>query len=105
MTLPLRITDHAVRRYRQRVDPTASDSAVRDCLLAGVVKQAPPMGVQLHRHDSEAVGWVWAGPAVFPVVERDGCLVAVTCIARRPRRCKADVRAWREQQRDGWAAA
>lgn len=99
------VTDHALRRYRRRMhQPHATLEDVAALLEAGEVRLSPPHGVNanLAGREREPAGYVVVGAAVFPVMQEESGMVAVTCL-KAQRRCKADRRAWREQRRELYA--
>lgn len=104
--LECRATEHALHRYRRRhgvARATAGDVAA--VMQAGVFRLDAPHGINenLAGREIEPVGYIVNGTAVFPVIEEDGRLVAVTCL-KAIRRSKADRRAWREERREVFAS-
>lgn len=108
------LTDHAVERYRERVDPQASIEAVVLALQgARFVRRAalPAWTVTKTGHAADdtagafvAPGFAFAVRHSHPDRDQQGVdFIAPTCL-RKPRRPKAEVRAWRERRAEGWAA-
>lgn len=98
----LRLTHHALDRYLQRVDPAASIDEINEAFLGGRLQYARPGDI----HTAPLTdAWVLIGRAAFPLrYGPDGDLYATTCLLR-PRRPKADRRAWRRDQREAQAWA
>jgi hypothetical protein len=108
------LTDHAVERYRERVNPRASIEDVARALQDAVFvrRSAVPAWVTTKTGQAaDDTAGAFVGPG-FAFAARDAHLhrdrgvafVAPTCL-RKPRRPKAQVRAWREERRaEEWAA-
>lgn len=102
------LTHHAVDRYRTRADkPGATVDDVALVLTAGRLQGHPPTSLV---RAQAADAWVLAGRLAFPVkretdtVTGEPVLIAVTCLTR-PKRSKADRRAFRRDRREeaAWA--
>ncbi len=96
----IEVTEHALRRYRQRVDCYATREQV-EALVANarfVTDWAGHNGARLRD------GFLVAGSVAFPVVREEDTLVALTCLPKT-KKPKADRRAFLEQAREEpWAA-
>ena len=95
------LTDHAVMRYRRRIDRTATRAAVQAVIDGGTWHRQAPWGV-MDRATEPNDGFIVTREAVFPIVRADdGALVAVTTLCRRRGAlCKADRRMVRDQARE-----
>lgn len=104
--LECRPTEHALHRYRRRHGaPRATAADVAAVMQAGVFRRDSPHGINenLAGREIEPDGYIVNGAIVFPVVEEDGMLLALTCL-KAIRRSKADRRAWREERREVFAS-
>lgn len=100
------LTDHAIERYRQRIEPDASAHAIAAAVMAAELRLTTPGWVAwdcMRSGDGRAAGWLvtprWAMPLRRHDPERDRNrfdLAAITCFARH-RRSKADRRQMRVQ--------
>lgn len=96
----LRLTEHALRRYRERANPAATAEEVETVLLEGEF-HSRWAGRVVHACD----GWIVTKGGAFPlVVDGTGVFTATTFVPKH-RRLKADRRAWREWQREERLAA
>lgn len=108
------LTDHAVERYRERVNARASIEDVAAALQGArfVRRSALPAWVitkTAHAEPGTSGAFVAEGFA-FAVRDSDPQrdkqrvdFISPTCLLK-PRRPKAEVRAWRERRAEGWAA-
>jgi len=91
---PRRLTRHALRRYRQRVDAHATDDDVQAALENGTWRfQAPGWSRVLQIPSGVVVG------SGYAFVMRGNRAVTVIVKRRIP---KADRRLYREEQRPDW---
>lgn len=109
------LTDHAVERYRERVSARASIEDVaaavqgarfvrRSALPAWVVTKTARLVAESSSGAFVTPGFAFAIRDADPRRDRQNVdFVAVTCMLK-PRRPKAEVRAWRERRAEEWAA-
>lgn len=102
------LTDHAIARFRLRVDGKATAGSIAAAVReAKVSRVTPAWAVASEHQDAWLVGDAWACPLRLPGARdrnpTDFDYAALTCIVKR-RRSKEQVRMWREQMREGWAA-
>lgn len=99
------LTDHAIDRYRQRIEPAASADAIAAAVRSAGLQFTTPGWVAwdcLKSSDGRAAAWLTTSRWACPLRghdERDRNrfdYAAITCFARR-RRSKADRRQWRVQ--------
>ncbi|WP_026912370.1 hypothetical protein [Patulibacter minatonensis] len=93
---------HAIDRYRQRIKARARQEEIGAALEACTIQVCPPGWAQQGQEPAD--GWAVKGPIAFPLVIRDGRLLATTCIQKKRQIPKADRRAYRELIRSGEAA-
>jgi hypothetical protein len=90
-------TNHAIKRYRQRIDPRATMADIDALVAAGRISNTPPGSLQVA---TMADAYLIAAGAVFPLLTTRHGYVAMTCLnARRNRLSKVDRRARRELAR------
>lgn len=100
MKAELRLSTHAVERYRQRLDSGATFVSVRAVLRGGRLDRQKPLWVHHGAYDHICDAWVVTRDAVFPMrLVEPGVLLAVTCL-KRPRTSKADRRMMRAARRE-----
>lgn len=100
----LRLSTHAIDRYRRRLDAGATFEVVRSVLRCGRLETQKPWYVHHSESSERCVAWVVTRDAVFPLrLVAPGVFLAVTCL-KRPRMAKAERRAIREMRREEWAA-
>lgn len=106
------VTDHALKRFRQRLGLRPGE--VAEALQATRIDAVPPQWMSVrsareHENDCWLVAARWACPLRFPEgSDRNRGrfeFVALTCVAKR-QRSKAEIRAFRERVREeaSWAA-
>lgn len=103
---------HAVHRFRQRVG-VSSDRELVAAIQRAKLRLVPPSwasarSAREHAHEAWLVGTGWACPLRTPRVDDRNAelfdFAAITCITKDRARSKAEVRAWRAQSREEWAA-
>lgn len=94
MNLKRVLTDHAIARYRSRINADATRDEIEKALREGDWRPGHFLTLS-----EPTDGVVLVNGGFFPMREHEGRLVATTCIRIR-RRPKAERRAWREQQRE-----
>lgn len=92
---------HAIDRYRKRVKARARVEEIGQVLADAEIRTVAPGWFR--QNGEPATAWAVAGAVAFPLILDGDALIAKTCV-RKPQRNKADVRAYRELIREGWAA-
>lgn len=95
----LHLTNHAIERYRQRIDDRATEADIQALLNSGRHQTTAPAWCMVTT--VAPGGYVVTNNCVFILTTNCGRLLATTCVRRRRRpKSKAVIRGLREVRRE-----